>query len=193
MSDTELALFPLKRAVVPGAKLRLQLFEQRYLKMARGCLATEKCFGIVGLKSGGEAIPESEFYPVGCRVQIEDWDQLQNGLLGIRLRANRRFAVRSKHQQADGLWTAEVDWLEDKAVRGDDWHSQYQGLADLYLSLATHFGQQPDPLQDAASLGWAVAGFIPLNNEDLAGLLLEDDPLERLRLIALKIDQLATQ
>ncbi len=186
-------MFPLNRAVVPGAKLKLQLFEQRYLKMARDCLAANKGFGIVGLKSGGEAVAASEFYPVGCRVQIEDWDQLQNGLLGISLKSDRRFSVDSVQQEPNGLWVAQVSWLQDKSSVEDDWRLRYKGLVDLYHTLSSHFGQTLDPLEDAAELGWAIARFIPLSNKDFAELLLENDPVERLGLIALRIDQLAMQ
>jgi uncharacterized protein len=193
VSELQLPLFPLGRAVVPGAQLKLQLFEQRYLKLARDCLAAEHGFGVVGIKSGGEAIAESQFYQSGCRVQIEDWDQLQNGLLGISVRADKRFVIKSCSQQDDGLWVAQVELLADESSAPLGSKSDYQGLIDLYHSLAAHSGQTVDPTEDAAILGWAIANLLPIDNADFAELLAENDPLKRLHLLATKIDQLSLQ
>lgn len=193
MSNSELPLFPLARAIVPGAKLKLQLFEQRYLKLARDCLASGTGFGIVGIKSGGEAVAETEFYQFGCRVEIEDWDQLNNGLLGIRVQAYQRFLVKSYRQREDGLWIGQVEWLSDERAAFPDLDSEYQGLVDLYHSLAAHSGQPVDPVEDASILSWAISNLLPITNADFAELLSENDPLERLNFLAAKIDQLSSQ
>lgn len=155
-------------------------------------------FGVVGLMSGSEvraeASVEAEFFQAGCRVQIEDWDQLQNGLLGISVLADKRFLIRSTYQQEDGLWMAEVDWLEDRLPDNEpqpDLGSDYQGLIDLYHSLAKHSGEALSPTEDVALLGWAIASLLPIGNADFAELLAENNPLERLRLLAEKIDRLA--
>ncbi|MBT5331834.1 MAG: ATP-dependent protease La domain-containing protein [Porticoccaceae bacterium] len=194
MSNSELPLFPLGRAVLPGARLKLQLFEQRYLKLIRKCLADEEGFGIVGLKSGGEAVADSEFYSAGCRVRIDDWDQLQNGLLGISVSADQPFVVKTARQNEDGLWLAEVEWLRDdwpERSSQSDFASDYRGLIDLYESLAAHSGAPVNPVEDAAILGWAIASILPLSNEDFSELLMECNPLKRLECLALKIDQLS--
>lgn len=194
MSSSELPLFPLGRAVLPGASLKLQIFEQRYLKLIRQCLAEEKGFGIVGLKSGGEAVANSEFYPAGCSVRIDDWDQLQNGLLGITVSADQPFLVKAASQNEDGLWLAEIEWQEDEWPESHpklDLVSSYEGLIDLYQSLATHSGAQVNPVEDAAILGWAIASLLPLGNDEFSELLAETNPLKRLEYLAHKIDQLS--
>ena len=188
MSDN-LPLFPLSRAAVPGVILKLQLFEQRYLKLVRDCMEAGSGFGVVGIKSGSEVQGETEFYDFGCRVHVEDWDQLQNGLLGISVRADDRFLLRSLDQQEDGLWVGQVEWLSDK--RKMVVTSDYGGLKDLCESLASHAGQEIDLKEDAATLGWAIANLLPINNEVFARLLSEDDPLERLEILVSKIDELS--
>lgn len=193
---SEIALFPLGRAIVPGGILKLQLFEQRYLSLVKSCMASAEGFGIVGLRSGGEAQADSEFYSAGCLVQIEDWDQLQNGLLGIEVRADRRFLIQSSWQKEDGLWQAQVKWLQDDWLKSQSQSgfaigSDYQGLLELYQTLASHTGESVDPAKDATSLGWAIASLLPIDNSDFEQLLLENDPLERLGLLAAKIDQLS--
>ena len=199
MSDS-LALFPLSRALVPQASLKLQLFEQRYLKLIRNCMASGKGFGIVGLESGEEtqvevvsdvAPPPCKFYPYGCYVSILDWDQLDNGLLGITLLGERRFVVRSSEQDEDGLWIAQVDWLED--YRRAEVSTDYQGIKELFESLAQYLGHTNTPDEDAAALGWAIANILPLDNQVFSLLLAEDDPIERLEIIATQIDQLSVR
>ncbi len=184
-----LSLFPLSRAVVPGVILKLQLFEQRYLKLVRDCMAAGKGFGVVGIKSGSESASDTKFHNFGCRVQVEDWDQLQNGLLGISVRADDRFSLGSIEQLDDGLWMGQVEWLSDK--RKMPVTADYEGLKDLCESLAAHAGQAIDLNEDAASLGWAIANLLPISNEDFAHLLSEDDPLERLEILAAQIDELS--
>lgn len=196
-----LALFPLSRALVPGVELKLQLFEQRYLKMIRECMGSGQGFGVVGIRSGSEALlsvgdnsdsdsePDCEFYKYGCCAVIEDWDQLDNGLLGISVRGERRFAARNILQQPDGLWCAEVDWLED--YRRIDIAPDYQGIKELCKSLSAHSGQVSDLDEDAAKLGWTIANMLPIDNQVFALLLAENDPLERLEIIATQIDELS--
>lgn len=191
-----LPLFPLSRALVPQASLKLQLFEQRYLKLIRKCMENGQGFGIVGLKSGKESqvendsdTPDCEFYSYGCCVSILDWDQLKNGLLGITVLGERRFSVQSSEQQEDGLWLAQVDWLED--YRRVEVSSDYQGIKELFASLALHSGHSNTPDEDAAALGWAIANMLPLDNQVFSLLLAEDDPIERLEIIATQIDQLS--
>ena len=188
-----LALFPLSRALVPGAGLKLQLFEQRYLKLIRNCMESDQGFGIVGIKpgTGTEISTDSEFYQYGCYVRIQDWDQLDNGLLGISVYGEKRFSIENVEQQSDGLWLAEVNWLED--YRRVDIAPDYQGIKELCESLALHMGDSADLGEDAASLGWSIANMLPIGNDIFAQLLAEDDPLERLEIIAEQIDGLSVR
>jgi len=158
-------------------------------------------FGVVGIRSGGETLlskeensdseiePECEFYKYGCCALIEDWDQLDNGLLGISVRGERRFAAQTIFQQADGLWCADVEWLED--YRRTEIAPDYQGIRELCNSLAAHSGQDTDLDEDAAKLGWTIANMLPIDNQVFAQLLAENDPLERLEIIATQIDHLS--
>ena len=196
-----LALFPLTRALVPGVSLKLQLFEQRYLKMIRECMGSGMGFGVVGIRSGGETLlpieedsefeiqPKCEFYQYGCSALIEDWDQLDNGLLGISVRGERRFVAQNPFQKADGLWCADVQWLED--YRSPEIAPDYQGIKELCKSLAAHSGQEANLDEDAAKLGWTIANMLPIDNQVFAQLLAENDPLERLEIIATQIDHLS--
>ena len=103
----------------------------------------------------------------------------------------RRFVVRSSEQDEDGLWMAQVDWLED--YRRAEVSTDYQGIKELFESLAQYSGHTNTPDEDAAALGWAIANILPLGNEIFSLLLAEDDPIERLEIIATQIDQLSVR
>ena len=49
-----LPLFPLKTVLFPRGRLALRIFEQRYLAMAKSCLAGEKPFGVCLITQGEE-------------------------------------------------------------------------------------------------------------------------------------------
>ncbi|MCH8177573.1 MAG: LON peptidase substrate-binding domain-containing protein, partial [Proteobacteria bacterium] len=53
---TELPLFPLKTVLLPSNKLRLKIFEPRYLHMIARCMREESKFGIVLIYQGEETI-----------------------------------------------------------------------------------------------------------------------------------------
>ncbi len=91
-----LPLFPLDTVLFPGCFLDLQVFEARYLDMVSQCLKAGYGFGVVHILNGKEvgAAP-AEFSHIGCEALIRDWQQLPNGLLGIRVEGGRRFDVQS--------------------------------------------------------------------------------------------------
>ena len=110
----KLPLFPLNTVLFPGYRLDLQIFEARYLDMIGRCMKQGGGFGVVSIVEGrevGEA-PEA-FGKVGCEALIRDWQQLPNGLLGIRVEGGRRFRVLDTQVQPDQLLVADVAWLEE--------------------------------------------------------------------------------
>jgi Lon protease-like protein len=50
---------------------------------------------------------------MGCVAQIVDWDQLDNGLLGITVQGTQRFRPRNCWREDSGLVRAEVELLPD--------------------------------------------------------------------------------
>lgn len=73
----------LSSTVLPGGRIPLQLFEPRYLDMLARCLREQQGFVVVLLREGQEVDSQAAFYDIGTYVQITDFQQLDNGLLGI--------------------------------------------------------------------------------------------------------------
>src|SRR3981081_303180 len=115
MPPADLALFPLDTVLFPGGPLPLRIFEARYLDMVRRCLKEHSAFGVVLILAGAEAGAVSEVADTGTSARLVDFDALPDGLLGITCVGERRFRVRRRWQQSDGLNLAEVDYLPEDA------------------------------------------------------------------------------
>ena len=80
---TELAIFPLKTVLLPGNKLPLKIFEPRYSDMIADCMREDKPFGTVLIYHGEETDKHSEIFSIGTSATITDWQNRDDGLLGI--------------------------------------------------------------------------------------------------------------
>ena len=96
-------LFPLNSIVLPRGRIPLQLFEPRYIDMLTRCLKEDRGFVVVLLREGGETGPTTAFYDIGTYVRIIDFQQLENGLLGITVEGASKVSVVRSWQQEDGL------------------------------------------------------------------------------------------
>jgi uncharacterized protein len=98
----------------PGGRLPLRIFEARYMDMARACLREGTPFGVClivqGQEVGEPAIPAE----VGTLARIVQWDMPQLGLLQVLAQGERRFRIRSRRVQRDGLALAEVELLPEE-------------------------------------------------------------------------------
>lgn len=90
----ELPLFPLNTVLFPGQVLPLHIFEDRYRLMVRHCLAEERPFGVVLIRSGQEVGGAAEPYPVGTLARIVESSHLADGTLNIVTVGVERFRIR---------------------------------------------------------------------------------------------------
>ena len=113
----ELPLFPLKTVLFPGGVLPLRIFEARYLDMVSHCMRTDSGFGVVAIHEGNETGGQpTGIHPVGTLTRIVDFDQTEDGLLGLTCLGVRRLRVVSHRVQPDHLLMGQVLWLPDDPV-----------------------------------------------------------------------------
>jgi len=104
-------VFPLTGALLlPGGRLPLHVFEQRYRNMVEGVLAGDRVIGVIQPFRGkpetysavdsDESDPEvateldhPELYEVGCVGLVERWERLPDERFIMLLRGVRRFRV----------------------------------------------------------------------------------------------------
>lgn len=191
MSEESLIpLFPLRSVLVPNGRLPLQIFEQRYLDLISQSLKSGSGFGICLLKSGKETVTagrRQEVHRIGCLAHIVDWDQLENGLLGITVEGSRRFRVNDCWARDDHLLMADVDWMdEDRSEEpGLPVLDEQAYLVELLQDLMKHplvesLGLDMD-VQDRQALSWRLIELIPVPMAEKQRLLEISDTNERIR------------
>jgi uncharacterized protein len=196
----EIALFPLRSVLFPRGRLALQIFERRYIDLVTQSLRSDTGFGVVLLKSGAEVIQAGSrqtIHRTGTYVKIIDWDQLENGLLGITVEGLCKFQVQECRVGENGLFMAQVQYSnvdtgEDKKIPlCHDYHT----MVDLLMTLEKH--PEIEQLQlnidhdNLWHLGWRLSELIPLGLETRQQLLELDDPRERMRRIEIAVQELA--
>ena len=188
-----LPLVPLKTVLFPGCVLDLQIFEARYLDMIARCMKQGTGFGVVCILEGSEVgdAPD-DIALIGCEALIRDFQQQENGLLGIRVEGGRRFGVLSAERQRDQLLVAEVEWLDE--IPEQPLEEEDQDLLALLKALAEH------PMVAALNMNTEVAGQQSLSNQlayllpfaeaDKIELLQVNDPQQRLDGIQVLLDEI---
>ncbi|MCY4263319.1 MAG: LON peptidase substrate-binding domain-containing protein, partial [Gammaproteobacteria bacterium] len=196
----DIQLFPLRVVMFPGSKLDLQIFERRYLDMISHCLRNDMGFGVCLLREGDEMLREEgrqSFHRTGTYTRIIDWDQLENGLLGITVEGKAKFRIHNAWEADNGVLEAqaelsEQDCLGQEAIPVSE---EFSGLVDLLQSLENHpLIEQKDLHVDYGNLwevGWRLSDLVPLDMDQRQQLLEQDDPWERIRSIEKFVSLLA--
>ena len=95
MND-KIPIFPLPLVLLPGEKLPLHIFEEKYKKMIEHCLKNNKKFGIINSKNNDSLI-------IGCTASIEQVVSGQNESreYDILVSGAERFIVKSYNTSED--------------------------------------------------------------------------------------------
>jgi uncharacterized protein len=178
----EIALFPLHAVLFPGGPLPLRIFEPRYIDLVRRSLRTESAFGVVLIDGGAETGTVAATAAVGTTARIADFYSLPDGLLGITCLGVRKFKLRTRRVQSDGLNLGEVDWLA--AESEIELPGEYLHLGQLLRKVLPELGDFYEGVtkrfEDSAWVGYRLAEILPLSLSDKQYCLELDDPLARL-------------
>jgi uncharacterized protein len=191
-----LPLFPLNTVLFPGCMLDLQIFEARYLDMISRCMKQGTGFGVVGILEGAEVgVAAGQFAAIGCEALIRDFQQLANGLLGIRVEGGRRFKVERAQVLPDQLTLAQVEWLDEPQEQ--PLQVEHADLLALLNALSVHplvaaLGMQTQP-DGQNALANQLAYLLPLALEQKLQLLGMAHVQPRLDLLHELLEQLQGQ
>ncbi|MEE4661110.1 MAG: LON peptidase substrate-binding domain-containing protein [Halieaceae bacterium] len=177
----EIPLFPLSSVLFPKGRIPLQIFEQRYLDLVRGCMRENTGFGLAWIAQGAEVahpgVGQPNLGEWGCYARIVDWDQLPNGLLGITIEGGERFRLTGARAEPNQLVMGDVDMepLREPAPMRDEW----QSMLDVLKSLEQHphvqrLGLKPDHA-NAWEVGAVLAQLLPVDERIKYHLLRMDD------------------
>ncbi|MFP2769076.1 LON peptidase substrate-binding domain-containing protein [Oceanisphaera sp. KMM 10153] len=150
----KLALLPLTLHLMPGGKVPLRIFEQRYIRMVSEASRGGTGFGIGMLDELDEA-SHSDLFTLGTRVNIIDFYTLEGGLLGITVEAEDRFRILQLEREADGLLRTEVELL-------DNWQSCTLSPTERVLSdkLQEVFAEYPELASLYPAPQWRDAAWV---------------------------------
>ena len=178
-------LFPLTINVLPGAFLSLQIFEPRYIDMVRRSLSNSEGFSIV-LSKQENTYEESENLPyhnIATYVEIVDFDQLDNGLLGITVQGKQKIVIEDTWKQEDELIIGKIK----KVRENDDDLSKDPVYVDLW-SMVEEITNHPEikklnlelNLESSISVGYILASVLPLRPQEKQTILEFEDPRDKL-------------
>jgi Lon protease-like protein len=174
-----LPLFPLSAVLLPYGRMPLQIFERRYVDLVKESMRSGEGFGIVRIERGREVAEDDlpALAPVGTVARIVDFDQLDNGLLGITVAGERRFRLQHHWREPSDLVHGEVTLLptpEPVPLR-----EEWVALADLLRGLEAHPHVQRIGLDIDFDDGWQVAytllQLLPLEESIKSAMLAADD------------------
>ncbi len=176
----KIPLFPLGLVLLPGMRLPLHIFEERYKQMIADCLADEKPFGIVLFD--GQAI-----HSVGCMARIDKViKRYDDGRMDIMTQGAARFVMRELIEDR-AYMEARVFFFDDaETVSSDDNLEEVMATALKLLEAAVDIdigfdpstsGGRIDPKQLSFTIA-ALEGFAPAERQ---GLLEMTSPSERLK------------
>ncbi|MBB3169283.1 LON peptidase substrate-binding domain-containing protein [Simiduia aestuariiviva] len=186
-----LPIFPLKQMPMPGVRLPLRIFEQRYLSMLTQQMRTDSGFVVAQIYEGAE-VGQASFFPVAVEVAIVDWDPLPDGLLGVTIEGRAVTRILAHHSQPDGLVVGQCEVLAQQPCHESlaDW----DGLLDVLNQLKSHPSVASlalPPVTDVATLSWQLLQLLPLaTNQRQKALVLPTR--DRLLWLATTIDGLTS-
>lgn len=178
-----LPLFPLPVVLFPGTILPLQIFELRYRRMVKECLASQQ--PLVILQARNPSTPDSDFYTIGTTGTIMDWQPMPNQMIGIQLQGEQRVRVSTIQKESDGLLVGEVEYLNADDLIGSELQSFK--LARIIADLAKHpllsFTPAQINAETADAFSYQLATLLPFSGANKQRLLELDNPVARLQSI----------
>jgi hypothetical protein len=177
----EIPLFPLSSVLLPGGRLSLKIFEQRYLDLVRSCLKQDSGFGLICITEGAEVaqpgVGQPQLAELGCYARIVDWDSLPNGLLGITVEGGQRFRLAGAREEDNQLVVGDV--LLEEPRPAEPMREDWQSLEEVLTSLEQHPHVQRLGLcvdhRDAWQVGYVLVQLLPVDEQIKYELLAEDN------------------
>lgn len=158
---SELPLFPLKTVLLPGNKLSLKIFEPRYVDMIAHCMREDCRFGVVLIHRGEETTIDTDIYSIGTTASITDWQNRDDGLLGITACGHQRFQIKNTRTQANGLTLAEIEIITEAGT--NEIPEQYFYMQELLTHIGAQEGRTDIETEDFVAILFQLIYLLPLD------------------------------
>jgi Lon protease-like protein len=177
MAGLELPIFELPLVLLPGERVPLHIFEDRYKQMVGTSLEQGEPFGIVLRDDDGAR-------SVGCTARIEDvLERFDDGRMNIVVSGEEPFRVLDRFESSE-YPTGEVELVPDEDIPAVD-EAAASAARETFADLAERAtGERPDPEELEAASAYSIAARIELPAETKQQLLEMRDEDERMTLLA---------
>ena len=99
-------LFPLDNVLLlPFGKLPLNIFEERYIKMALDSLKSHRMIGVIQPKNNN-----NELFMMGCIGKITSYIETPDYRIVLNLEGVCRFTLNERHLSPKGYYQANISW-----------------------------------------------------------------------------------
>lgn len=179
----EIPLFPLNAVLFPGGRLRLKVFEARYLDMTAECLRGGKPFGICLIRKGQEVGAPAEPAEVGTMAHIVAADMREAGIFELEVEGGQRFVVEGTRVQGDRLLLGRVSLKPDEPP--EPLTETFAACLRLLRLVAEEYPEaRLSPVRDEMPwVGFRLAEILPLKLSARQALLEMNDSRMRLHLL----------
>ena len=182
-----LPIFPLQIVVLPGTLQSLQIFEPRYLNMVKDCMTHQRGF-VISFKSDKSDNINFGIEKRGTLVEIIDFNNLPNGLLGITVKAKEKVDIKSIVQLEDKSYIGEILPQVEPQVDDQSLLARYPDLLDVLTQLKDHPNIKTLPIEidltSADSVTYHLGSLIPLSTDEKQLLLNAFDAGQRLKILS---------
>ncbi|MAW48821.1 MAG: peptidase S16 [Gammaproteobacteria bacterium] len=179
-------IFPLSSITFPGGYMPLRIFETRYIDMVKDCVKNNTGFGISLSKPNN-----IDYYNVGTYCKISDWEQMDDGLLGITIRGKYRYRITNSGAQSDGLIRADIEHMDEPSFV--DVPKELMPYSDFLKNILEQYpkfyhDEAPKYFTESGWVGSRLAEILPMPLDEKQVILEIEDYLVRLYRIKDYID-----
>ena len=179
-------IFPLSSITFPGGYMPLRIFETRYIDMVKDCVKNNTGFGISLSKPNN-----IDYYDVGTYCKISDWEQMEDGLLGITIRGKYRYRITNSGAQSDGLIRADIEHMDEPSFV--DVPKELMPYSDFLKNILEQYpkfyhDEAPKYFTESGWVGSRLAEILPMPLDEKQVILEIEDYLVRLYRIKDYID-----
>ena len=195
MKTNNLPIFPLGIVALPGTIQDLQIFEPRYIDMVKNCMENDQGFVMTFQKKLSEK-DEYEISKQGAYVEIIDFNNLPNGLLGITVKSINKVSIKDMVKLKDGLNFAETYPIVDPEVDDQALLAEFPEISNILSQLVKHprianMSINVD-FNSADSVAYHLAGLIPIPWTHKQNLLEAFDATQRFSILSKYIDEISS-
>ena len=195
MKNKNLPIFPLGIVALPGTIQNLQIFEPRYINMVKKCMANDHGF-VIAFQTKLSNRDDYEVSQHGSYVEIIDFNNLPNNLLGITVKSLNKVSIKNLIQLEDGLNMAQTNPIIDPEVDDQALLAKFPEISNILSQILKHPRIANMPIEidfnSADSVAYHLAGLIPIPWTYKQSLLEAFDASQRLLILSKYIEEIST-